>query len=512
MSCFPCFRKASTQVEDFPIAQAKDITAPPSPVNSKQAPVAETINVDANAEENGNSSGKTFTFRELATATKNFRQECILGEGGFGRVFKGTLQPSGQVAAVRQLDRSGTQGSKEFLVEVMMLSLLHHPNLVDLIGYCADGDQRLLVYEYMALGSLEEHLFGASTNNKPLDWSTRMKIALGVAEGLEYLHEKANPSIIYRNLKSSNILLDQQSNPRLSNYGLAKLVQSGNKVMAGYGYCAPEYERNGELTFKSDVYSFGVVLLELITGRRTLDTARPIEEQNLVTWAQPIFRDPTRFPKMADPLLKREFPITSLNQAVGVAAMCLQDEPLVRPLISDIVAALSFLAVAPPDAPVPARLVPLLSSRVDTLSHQHRDHPHHKDGNISASGKEDSSDSDDDDKKEDKADKSQQKKKAKKQGLSLRSTSSSSIGFQSDGQCFSLRYNNVHDPQDYDHESSDISPALGSRHWYHEDVHNGSMRSKDYDSCSEDEDEDVSMRSRDESDIVYSRHNSHVDS
>jgi len=485
MSCFPCFRKASNEEEDLPIAQANYITTPPPPANSKQAPVAEAINTDPNAE--GNSSARTFTFRELAFATKNFRQECILGEGGFGRVFKGTLQLSGQVVAVRQLDRSGTQESKEFLVEVMMLSLLHHPNLVDLIGYCADGDQRLLVYEYMASGSLEEHLFGTSTDKKPLDWSKRMKIALGVAEGLEYLHEKANPAIIYCNLKSSNILLDQNSIPRLSNYGLAKLVQSGNKMMGGHGYCAPEYERNGELTFKSDVYSFGVILLELITGRRTLDTARPMEEQNLVTWAQPIFRDPSRFPEMADPVLKREFLVTSLNQAVGVAAMCLQDEPMVRPLISDVVAALSFLAVAPPDAPVPARLVPLLSSRVDTLSHN-RDNPHHEDSDISVPEKEDSSDSDDDEKKKDEGNKSQRKKNLKVQGSSSSSSSSSSIGSRSDSQCFSLRHDNNHEPDDYTDDSN--SDHGSCRNELHEDVHDGSVRSKVHDSCSEEEDED----------------------
>lgn len=131
---------------------------------------------------------------------------------------------------------------------------------------------------------------------KPLDWLSRMKIAARIAEGLEFLHEKANPPIIYRDLKSSNILLDESDNPRLSEYGLAKLMHSGNnshispRVMAGYGYCAPEYERHGELTLKSDVYSFGVVLLELITGRKALDTMRPMDDQNLVSWVSDIIK------------------------------------------------------------------------------------------------------------------------------------------------------------------------------------------------------------------------------
>ncbi|KAK3000774.1 hypothetical protein RJ639_020700 [Escallonia herrerae] len=353
--------------------------------------------------EPGSIATKTFTFRELATATKNFRQECLLGEGGFGRVFKGTLQTSGQVVAVKQLDRNGVQGSKEFLVEVLMLSLLHHPNLLNLIGYCADGDQRLLVYEYMPAGSLEDHLLDISADKKPLDWVTRMKIASGAAQGLEYLHEKANPPVIYRVMKSSNILLDEEFNPRLTDFGLAKLGHDGSKmpvpsrVMATYGYCAPEYERSGELTLKSDVYCFGVVLLELITGRRAVDTTRPTAEQNLVTWAQPIFRDPIRFPEMADPLLKREFPVRSLNQAVGVAAMCLQEEASVRPLITDVVAALSFLAFVPPDADVPSDLptAPTPPLELEISAEHEEDHHHPEDGDISDHLNRDSSDHED---------------------------------------------------------------------------------------------------------------------
>ncbi|CAL1411984.1 unnamed protein product [Linum trigynum] len=289
-----------------------------------------------------NIAAETFTFRELATATKNFRQECLIGEGGFGRVYKGRLDKTNQIVAVKQLDRNGLQGNREFLVEVLMLSLLHHHNLVNLIGYCADGDQRLLVYEYMSKGSVEDHLLDLPRGRKPLDWFTRMKIALGAAKGLEYLHDKANPPVIYRDLKSSNILLDSEFTAKLSDFGLAKLGPTGDKthvssrVMGTYGYCAPEYQRTGQLTIKSDVYSFGVVLLELITGRRVIDTNRPSNEQNLVTWAQPVFKDPSRFKELADPLLNGEFPIRGLNQAVAVSAMCLQEEAGVRPLMSDV--------------------------------------------------------------------------------------------------------------------------------------------------------------------------------
>ncbi|KAE9448043.1 hypothetical protein C3L33_20059, partial [Rhododendron williamsianum] len=385
MSCFPCFSSQKSKDSDsreIPVAHATgpDDASPPPPVNGKQNPSVEVRN---NKDEDNTVDTKTiaahaFNFRELAGATKNFRQECLLGEGGFGRVYQGKLQPSGQVVAVKQLDRNGMQGNKEFLVEVLVLSLLHHPNLVKLVGYCADGDQRLLVYEYMPLGSVEDHLLGTSQDKKPLDWTARIKIASGAAQGLEYLHEKANPPVIYRDLKSSSILLDEEFNPRLSDYGLAKL--GGNKmhvsprVMGSYGYCAPEYERTGELTLKSDVYSFGVVLLELITGRRAIDTTRPTEEQNLVSWAQPFFRDPKRFPDLADPTLESKFPVKSLNQAVGVAAMCLQEEPSVRPLMSDVVAALSFLAVAARDEH--ALPVPNQPSQVEISSAPKSDHNH----------------------------------------------------------------------------------------------------------------------------------------
>ncbi|KAE8725379.1 Serine/threonine-protein kinase PBS1 [Hibiscus syriacus] len=297
-----------------------------------------------------NIASQTFTFRELASATKNFRQECLLGEGGFGRVYKGRLESTGQVVAVKQLDRNGIQGNREFLVEVLMLSLLHHPNLVNLIGYCADGDQRLLVYEFMPLGSLEDHLHDLPPDKEPLDWNIRMKIAAGAAKGLEYLHDKANPPVIYRDLKSSNILLHEGYHPKLSDFGLAKLGPVGDKthvstrVMGTYGYCAPEYAMTGQLTLKSDVYSFGVVFLELITGRKAIDNTRDPGEHNLVAWARPLFKDRRKFPKMADPLLQGHYPVRGLYQALAVAAMCLQEQAATRPLMGDVVTALTYLA------------------------------------------------------------------------------------------------------------------------------------------------------------------------
>ncbi|CAA6661814.1 unnamed protein product [Spirodela intermedia] len=375
MNCFPCFssgeKKGSKSIDGRKVqgqgTSQRGIVSQRPPENSNQVPTESTTKDSGN----GNIAAQAFTFRELASVTKNFRPECLVGEGGFGRVYKGRLEKTGQLVAVKQLDRNGLQGNREFLVEVLMLSLLHHQNLVNLIGYCADGDQRLLVYEFMPLGSLEDHLFDVPPDQKPLDWYSRMKIATGAAKGLEYLHDNANPPVIYRDLKSSNILLDGEFNPKLSDFGLAKLGPVGDKindssrVMGTYGYCAPEYARNGQLTLKSDVYSFGVVLLELISGRRVIDTTRPTNEQNLVAWAQPMFKDQMRFPELVDPFLRGNYPTKALNQAVAVAAMCLQEEPIVRPLMTDVVMALGFLVVALPlrAARLPPALRPRLQNR-----------------------------------------------------------------------------------------------------------------------------------------------------
>ncbi|XP_031278322.1 probable serine/threonine-protein kinase PBL26 [Pistacia vera] len=384
MSCFSCFSSHGRKASSKKIHSSKKLRVqistaprdqnPPLPQNfsPKPRPAQDPVsNKDAANKEAGdkNIAAQTFTFRELATATKNFRQECLIGEGGFGRVYKGKLEKSGQVVAVKQLDRNGLQGNKEFLVEVLMLSLLHNENLVNLIGYCADGDQRLLVYEYMTQGSLEDHLLDLSPEQKPMDWQTRIKIALGAAKGLEYLHDNANPPVIYRDLKSSNILLDNEFNAKLSDFGLAKLGPVGEKthvssrVMGTYGYCAPEYQRTGQLTVKSDVYSFGVVLLELITGRRVIDTTKPTDEQNLIAWAQPVFREPNRYPQLVDPLIEGQYPVRAMNQAVAVAAMCLQEEPGVRPLITDVVTALSFLGNGQDSGTnIPPNAAPLLTT------------------------------------------------------------------------------------------------------------------------------------------------------
>ncbi|KAK9073640.1 hypothetical protein SSX86_006234 [Deinandra increscens subsp. villosa] len=335
MSCFSCFKCHSKNCD---VGVDNDATSE----DLSRGKCAALSNQRANV-------ARSFTFRELAASTQNFKAANLIGEGGFGGVYKGRLE-SGKLVAVKKLNLHGSQGNQEFIVEVLMLSLLRHSNLVTLIGYCTDGDQRLLVYEYMPLGSLENLLFDLEPHQEPLDWQTRLKIAGGAARGIEYLHCKANPPVIYRDLKSSNILLDRDFNPKLSDFGLAKLGPVGDhthvstRVMGTYGYCAPDYAMSGKLTIKSDIYSFGVVLLELITGRKAIDMTKKTGEQNLVSWSRPFLKDRKRFVQLADPLLQDRFPARCMHHAVAIIAMCLQEQANFRPLIGDVVVALEYLA------------------------------------------------------------------------------------------------------------------------------------------------------------------------
>ncbi|XP_044978735.1 probable serine/threonine-protein kinase PBL25 [Hordeum vulgare subsp. vulgare] len=378
MSCLSCF-KPQQAADDDRDEVVEEKQAPSSAISIKRlGSRRNSLRTNSNSKSGAASrqastrpsnitscSARAFSYDQLAAATGNFRADCLLGEGGFGRVYRGRLD-DGQLVAVKQLDLEGLQGDREFVVEVLMLSLLHHDNLVSLVGYCSHGHQRLLVYEYMALGSLADHLLlvgdrldtqsPSPSPSRALSWETRMRVALGAARGLEYLHETANPAVIYRDLKSSNVLLDDAFCPKLSDFGLARLCSTSGpgpgpgerspRVMGTYGYCAPEYIRTGRLSVKSDVYSFGVLLLELITGRRAVDLARPPPEQVLVTWAAPMFKDSKRYRDLADPLLRGDFPDRDLNQAVAVAAMCLQDQASARPCMSDAAVTLSFLADA----------------------------------------------------------------------------------------------------------------------------------------------------------------------
>ncbi|XP_020082036.1 probable serine/threonine-protein kinase PBL21 [Ananas comosus] len=347
MGCFPCIsarrREKNNRIEDSAGARSNSRFLVDSSENGRKEPLI-------SGERNG--CARSFTFKDLAIATQNFKEANLIGAGGFGRVFKGRID-SGKVVAIKQLNREGLQGSKEFLVEILMLIMLQHPNLVSLIGYCAEGDERLLVYEYMPKGSLEDQLFDLTPAKEPLDWNTRMKIAVGAAKGLTYLHDVANPPVIYRDMKAANILLDDEFNPKLSDFGLAKVAPVGDRthvstrVMGTYGYCAPDYVLSGKLTLKSDIYSFGVLLLELITGRRIYDASKVGAEQNLLTWSRPFLNDRRRFSQLADPTLQGRYPPRAFHQLVVITSMCLQEQPHVRPIIGDVVVALNHVQSQP---------------------------------------------------------------------------------------------------------------------------------------------------------------------
>ncbi|XP_021717722.1 probable serine/threonine-protein kinase PBL21 [Chenopodium quinoa] len=319
-------------------------------------------------------AAQSFSFQDLAVATKNFRESNLIGEGGFGKVYKGRLD-NGQLIAAKRLNLDSLQGNQEFIIEVLMLSLLHHENLVTLTGYCAEGDQRILVYEYMPKGSLADHLFDLESDKDALDWNARVKIAAGAARGLEYLHCVAKPPVIYRDLKSANILLDNEFNPKLSDFGLAKLgpmddnTHVSTRVMGTFGYCAPEYAMTGKLTLKSDIFSFGVVLLEIVTGRKAFDITKRHGHQSLVVWSRPYLKYRRKYIDIVDPRLRGKFPTRSARHLIAVTSMCLNDEPNLRPCMSDIVVALDYLAnecQSPPSASSTAQSTPTRSSTLTT--------------------------------------------------------------------------------------------------------------------------------------------------
>nr|WIL59887.1 nodulation protein [Melilotus officinalis] len=303
------------------------------------------------------SNMKSFTFSELKTATRNFRPDSVVGEGGFGAVFKGwidehTLVPvrpgTGVVIAVKRLNQEGLQGHSEWLTEINYLGQLHHPNLVKLIGYCFEDEHRLLVYEFLPKGSLDNHLFRRASYFQPLSWRIRMKVALDAAKGLAYLHSD-EAKVIYRDFKTSNILLDTNYNAKLSDFGLAKDGPAGDnshvstRVMGTYGYAAPEYMATGHLTKKSDVYSFGVVLLEIMSGKRALDNNRPSGEHNLIEWAKPYLNSKRRVFQVMDARIEGQYTLREAMKVANLAIQCISVEPRFRPKMDEVVRVLEEL-------------------------------------------------------------------------------------------------------------------------------------------------------------------------
>ncbi|KAK8716740.1 hypothetical protein V6N13_044042 [Hibiscus sabdariffa] len=294
----------------------------------------------------------SFTYEELSIATNGFSQSNIIGQGGFGYVYKGVL-PDGKEVAIKSLKVGSGQGEREFQAEVEIISRVHHRHLLSLVGYCVTGAQRMLVYDLVPNKTLEYHLHVL----KPLqlhivgkgvpvmDFASRLRIALGAAKGLAYLHEDCNPRIIHRDIKAANILLDDNFEAMVADFGLAKLsgdnhTHVSTRVMGTFGYLAPEYASTGKLTEKSDVYSFGIMLLELITGKPPVDDTI---EDTLVDWAGPLLDlalETGNHVQLVDPRLEHNYDHMEMQRMIACASATIRHSARRRPKMSQIVRAL----------------------------------------------------------------------------------------------------------------------------------------------------------------------------
>ncbi|RID54529.1 hypothetical protein BRARA_G01843 [Brassica rapa] len=290
---------------------------------------------------------------ELKEKTDNFGSKSLIGEGSYGRAYYATLK-DGRAVAVKKLDNSAEPESNfEFLTQVSRVSKLQHENFVQLFGYCVEGNLRVLAYEFATMGSLHDILHGrkgvqGAQPGPTLDWTQRVRIAVEAARGLEYLHEKVQPAVIHRDVRSSNVLLFEDFKAKIADFNLSNQSPDmaarlhSTRVLGTFGYHAPEYAMTGSLTQKSDVYSFGVVLLELLTGRKPVDHTMPRGQQSLVTWAAPRLSE-DKVKQCVDPKLNGDYPPKAVAKLAAVAALCVQYESEFRPNMSIVVKALQPL-------------------------------------------------------------------------------------------------------------------------------------------------------------------------
>ncbi|KAJ7548670.1 hypothetical protein O6H91_07G021700 [Diphasiastrum complanatum] len=283
--------------------------------------------------------GHWYSLRDLSVATEEFADCNVVGEGGYGIVYRGQIDDT--MIAIKNLLNNRGQAEKEFRVEVEAIGKVRHKNLVRLLGFCADGNYRMLVYEYVDNGNLEQWLHGPMSKTTTLTWEARMKVILGTAKALTYLHEALEPKVVHRDIKASNILIDSQYNAKVSDFGLAKLLGSDKshvttRVMGTFGYVAPEYANTGLLNERSDVYSFGVLLMEVITGRDPVDYSRPPGEVNLVDWVK-IMVGSRRSEDVADPHLEVKPSSRALKRALLIALRCVDPDSLKRPKMGHVV-------------------------------------------------------------------------------------------------------------------------------------------------------------------------------
>ncbi|KAK4589476.1 hypothetical protein RGQ29_020162 [Quercus rubra] len=281
-----------------------------------------------------------FTYRQIKAATNNFNAANKIGEGGFGLVYKGILL-DGTVIAVKQLSPKSKQGSREFVNEIGMISGLQHPNIVRLYGCCIEGKHLLLVYEYMENNSLAHTLFGPADGRLKLDWSARQKICVGIARGLVFLHEESTLKVVHRDIKATNVLLDRDLNPKISDFGLAKLDEEENthistRIAGTIGYMAPEYALRGYLTDKADVFSFGVVALEIVAGKNNMKY-QPNENFVCLLDKAIVLQQKGNLMELVDPELGSEFSKKEVLRMIKVALLCTNPSPAPRPTMTAVV-------------------------------------------------------------------------------------------------------------------------------------------------------------------------------
>ncbi|XP_049408211.1 putative serine/threonine-protein kinase [Solanum stenotomum] len=286
---------------------------------------------------------RVFSYNSLRSATSHFHPSNKIGGGGFGVVYKGILR-DGTCVAIKCLSAESKQGTKEFLTEINMISNTQHPNLVQLIGCCVESGNRMLIYEYLKNNSLASALLGSNGKRVALNWPQRVAISLGTASGLAFLHEEASPPIVHRDIKASNILIDENLHPKIGDFGLAKLFPENvthlsTQVAGTIGYLAPEYALFGQLTKKADVYSFGVLVLEIISGRSSSKSAFGVDLLVLVEWVWKL-REEGRLLEIIDPELT-EYPETELLRFIKVALFCTQSAPTQRPNMKQVIEMLS---------------------------------------------------------------------------------------------------------------------------------------------------------------------------
>ncbi|GKD44704.1 cold-responsive protein kinase 1 [Tanacetum coccineum] len=287
---------------------------------------------------------KLYSYKELKAATDDFSLANKIGEGGFGPVYLGKLR-HGKQAAIKVLSAESRQGAREFLTEIKVISDIEHENLAKLIGCCVEGNHRILVYDYIENNSLAQTLLGSGHSSIQFSWRTRTKICIGIARGLAFLHEEVRPHIVHRDIKASNILLDKDLTPKISDFGLAKLIpvnmtHVSTRVAGTIGYLAPEYAIRGQLTRRADVYSFGVLLVEIVSGRCNTNSLLPAEEQYILERVWDLY-ERNELVELVDTAMYGDFDPEEACKYLKIGLLCTQDNPKLRPVMSTVVKMLS---------------------------------------------------------------------------------------------------------------------------------------------------------------------------